>query len=158
MRSYFPVSAIATVVLMSVVLYGCGTTGYGVGTTINYSYEPRVNFSEFKTYQWPESKQTYARDPLVEANVRFVADRELASRGLTLKADQADLLIWIGSEFNIGSYSPPYELRTLTLNIARADNKQLVWRGTAIGAINTGATSDNLKTAVEGILANFPPK
>ena len=75
---------------------------------------------------------------------------------MTIKTDKADLLVWMGYEFDYNSYS--YELRMLTLNISRADNNELVWRGTAAGDIRTDAASGELKKAVEGILTNFPPK
>ena len=155
MRTYFRFRVVAAAVLVSVVFGGCSAT-----STSTYSYEPRVNFKEFKTYQWAEPRQTFGQDSLTEANVRFVADRELAAKGLALKADKADLLIWSGGEFDGGgySYSSPYELRRLTLNISQVDNKQLVWRGTATGPIRTDAASGDLKKAVEGILVNFPPK
>jgi hypothetical protein len=154
MRSHFRFRAVATAVLASVVLGGCGTT------STTYSYEPRVDFKEFKTYQWAEPRQAYGQDSLTEANVRFVADRELAAKGLALKPDKADLLVWVGGEFDGGaySYSSTYELRRLTLNISRVENKQLIWRGIAPGPIRTDAASGDLKKAVEGMLANFPPK
>ena len=55
-------------------------------------------------------------------------------------------------------YSEPFQLRMLTLNIARADNRETVWRGTATGGIKTDAASKDLVEIVEGILSNFPPK
>jgi len=153
MRTYFRFRAAAVAVLASVVFGGCGTT-----STSTYSYEPRVNFKEFKTYQWAEPRQAYGQDSLTEANVRFVADRELAAKGLALKTDKADLLIWLGSDYGYSYYSSPYELSRLTLNISQADTRQLVWRGTATGPIRTDAASGDLKKAVEEMLVNFPPK
>jgi hypothetical protein len=154
MSAYFRFRATASAVLASVAFGGCSTT------SSTYSYEPRVNFKDFKTYQWTEPRQTFGQDSLTEANVRFVADHVLAAKGLTLTSDKADLVIWSGGEFDGSgySYSSPYELRRLTLNISRVDSKQLVWRGTATGPIRTDAASGDLKSAVEGILANFPPK
>jgi hypothetical protein len=40
--------------------------------------------------------------------------------------------------------------------MARADNKELVWRGTAVGDIRTDVSTGDLQKALEGILANFP--
>jgi hypothetical protein len=140
---------IAALILAVMIVGGCGTA-------IKYSYEPRASFPELKTYQWAKASQMYRQDPLLEANVRFLADSNLQSKGLTLKTDKADLLIWMGYEFDYNSYS--YELRMLTLNISRADNNEQVWRGTAAGGMRTDAGSGDLKKAVEGILANFPPK
>jgi len=51
-----------------------------------------------------------------------------------------------------------YKLRMLTLNIFRDRDKELVWRGTAFGTIDTDAASGDLKQAVQDILSNFPPK
>ena len=159
MNTGFRFSAVVAVILASVIAGGCSTTAI-TGAAITYSYEPRANFAEFKTYRWAEAGQAYGRDTLLEANVRFLADRQLEAKGLALKADQADLLVWIGNELDTSSYSYGYgyELRKLTLNISRADNKQLVWRGNASGAIKTDAASGDLRNAVEGMLANFPPR
>jgi hypothetical protein len=45
----------------------------------------------------------------------------------------------------------------LTIDIQNTDSKQLIWRGTATGSISTDAASNDLKNAVQGILAKFPP-
>jgi hypothetical protein len=45
--------------------------------------------------QWAEGKVAYWADPLLEANVRFLADRVLQAKGFTLKADKADSLVWM---------------------------------------------------------------
>ena len=148
-KTEFRYGWIAAVILAVVILGGCGTA-------IKYSYEPRASFPELKTYQWAKANQVYRQDPLLEANVRFLADNDLERKGLTLKTDKADLFIWMGYEFDYNNYS--YELRMLTLNISRADNNEPVWRGTAAGGMRTDAASGELKKAVEGILANFPPK
>ena len=148
-KTEFRYGWIAAVILAGVILGGCGTA-------IKYSYEPRASFPELKTYQWAKANQVYRQDPLLEANVRFLADNDLERKGLTLKTDKADLFIWMGYEFDYNNYS--YELRMLTLNISRADNNEPVWRGTAAGGMRTDAASGELKKAVEGILANFPPK
>jgi hypothetical protein len=42
--------------------------------------------------------------------------------------------------------------------MARADNRELVWRGTATGEIKTDAASRDLEKIVAGILAHFPPQ
>jgi len=148
-KTEFRFGWIAAVILAVVIVGGCGTA-------IKYSYEPRASFPELKTYQWAKANQVYRQDPLLEANVRFLADNDLERKGLTLKTDKADLFIWMGYEFDYNNYS--YELRMLTLNISRADNNEPVWRGTAAGGMRTDAASGELKKAVEGILANFPPK
>jgi len=149
-------SAVVAAFLAIATVGGCGTAGIGTGTT--YSYEPQFSFPGSKTYRWANAKPTYPQDPLLEANVRFLADRALEAKGFTSPTDKADLIVGMGYEVN--SYGSAYgdELRALTLYISRAENNELVWRGTARGAIRTDAASGELKQAVGGILVNFPPK
>ena len=67
-------TALAAIILVFVTVGGCSGTG---GTSATYSYDPRFSFPESKTYQWGEAKPTYRQDSLLEANVRFLVDREL---------------------------------------------------------------------------------
>jgi Domain of unknown function (DUF4136) len=138
-------------VLAVAFIGGCGTPL--VGSYAAYSYEPRFNFAELKTYRWVEAKPYYWGDPLLESNVRFLADRVLQTKGFDSKTDKADFIVSMRYEG-----SNVYEIRTLTLYVSRADNNELIWRGVATGTIKTDASSGDLKNAVEGILANFPPK
>jgi Domain of unknown function (DUF4136) len=150
-------AALAAVILVVVTVGGCAYTG---ATTSTYSYDPRFNFPQSSTYQWGEAQPANRRDSLLEANVRFLADRELQAKGLTPRAEGAALLVWMSYESSTNIYSNRYghEVQALTLNVARADSKELVWRGLATGAIRTDAASEDLKLAVAAILANFPPK
>jgi hypothetical protein len=124
-RTDFRFSAVVALTLAIATLGGCSTPTKG--TEIPYSYEPRVRFPELKTYRWVSARQPYRQGPLLEANVRFLADRDLEAKGLTSKAEKAALLIWMVYEFD--SYSYGFDLRTLTLNISRADNSELVCAG-----------------------------
>jgi len=47
-------------------------------------------------YRRAEAKPIYRRDALLEANMRFLADRELEAKRVTLKTDKPDLL-WRGT-------------------------------------------------------------
>jgi hypothetical protein len=148
MKTGLCLRALVAAVLAVAFVGGCAT-----GSSVRYAYEPRFSFAELKTYRWAEAKPQYSGDQLLESNVRFVADRVLQTKGFASKTDNADFIVAMRSE---GSYV--YELRALTLYVSRADNNELVWRGVATGAIKTDASSGDLKNAVEGILANFPPK
>jgi Domain of unknown function (DUF4136) len=143
--------ALVAAVLAVVFVGGCATPL--VGSSVTYSYEPRFSFAVLKTYRWAEAKPHYWGDPLLESNVRFLADGALQAKGFAANTDKADFIVSMRYE---GSYL--YELRALTLYVSRADNNELVWRGVATGAIKTDASSGDLKNAVEGILVNFPPK
>ena len=142
---------IATLVLLGLTMGGCATS-------IKYLYDTKTSFPEQKSYAWAPSWGVYRQDPLLETNVRALADQFLGQKGFTKMPEKPDLLIAINYESDIGYSQYGYQLRMLTLNIYRPDQKELVWRGTASGTIHTDAASGDLKQAVQGILANFPPK
>jgi hypothetical protein len=147
-KSVFCFVLSAAVILTMAFLSGCGPS-------IKYAYDSRAGFPEMKTYQWAASTGIYRLDPLLEANVQVFADKALGKKGFTRKTDKADLVVWMNYE---AEYNKTFQLRMLTLNIARADNREMVWRGTATGDIKTDAASKDLEEIVEGILLNFPPK
>jgi len=150
MKSHLRLAAVVAALTVAFV-GGCSTYGSS-GTSINYSYEPMYSFTGLKTYRWAEARPSPWGDRLVESNVRFVADRALEAKGLTSKADKPDVVISMSY-----AYAYSYELRSLVVEISRADRNELVWRGMASGSIRTDASSTDLKNAVEAILANFPP-
>ena len=134
-----------------IILGGC----YGV----KYIYDPGTNFSELKSYAWTPASHMGRKESLVVANVQFVADQVLEQKGFKKTLENPDLLISIENEYEIGTYNNDgYQRRMLTLKIYRRESKELIWQGTAPGAINTDAASNDLKKAVQDVLANFPPK
>jgi hypothetical protein len=162
---------IVTVFLAVLFLGGC--------TAIKYSYDMKTSFSQPKSYTWWPSLATYGKDPLLETNVQVLTDQLLAQKGFTRMSEKSDLMISMSYELDSGTYRDSYQLRMLTLNIYQikrdmsspsdmpkmpmqkenyVENKELVWRGTAFGTINTDAASGDLKQAVQGILSHFPPK
>ncbi|MBI5582266.1 MAG: DUF4136 domain-containing protein [Deltaproteobacteria bacterium] len=147
-NSDFRFGLAAAVILAAMILVGCSPS-------IKYSYDARTNFPELKTYQWAAPVGVYRLDPLLETNVQFLVDRDLGKKGLTRKTDQADLLIWMNYE---AEYDKAYQLRMLTLNIARSDTREIIWRGTATGELKTDAASKKLEETVAGLLSSFPPK
>lgn len=140
----------ATVLLALLVLGGCG----GGMKAVKYSHITKAGLQELKSYQWAKADGLYRQDPMLEVNVQILADRDLEQKGLIKKGEKADLLIWVGYEYDYDNYSN--KLRMLSLSMARADNKELVWRGTAVGEIRTDVTTNDLKMALEGMLTKFP--
>ena len=141
---------IATVFLSVLIMGGCTTA-------VKYSYDSKINFAERTSYTWAPSSAMYRQDLLLEKNVQVFADQLLAQKGFTRMSEKYDLMISMIYEFDSGIDEYSYKLRMLTLNMYKIENKELVWRGTAFGTINTDAASDDLKQAVQGILSNFPP-
>jgi len=148
---------LALILLSALLMAGCATTN--TATAIKYSYDMGAGFPAQKTYAWgPSATGLYARDPLLEANVRALADRDLAQKGFSMTSGSPDLRIAMAYEAPVGINGDSYQLRALNLYIYRADTRDMVWRGSAIGTVSTDADSGELKRIVLGILANFPPK
>jgi len=144
--------AVIGAVFLAVLIMG------GCATTIKYSYDARTGFSGLKSYKWAPSSAISSRDSLLEINVQVLAEQFLEQKGFTKVPEKSDLLISMNYESEIGTSQYGYQLRMLTLNIYKSEPKELIWRGTAAGSINTDAASNDLKQAVQGILLNFPPK
>lgn len=144
-------SMILAVLLTGLVVGGCAPT-------VKYAFDTKTDFAQQKSYAWGTASSLSQVDHLLEANVQALADPILAQRGLKKVAGQADLVITMNYESGIYLNQDSYKLRMLTLNIFRDRDKELVWRGTAFGTIDTDAASGDLKQAVQDILSNFPPK
>jgi hypothetical protein len=127
----------------------------GCAATINYSYDPVADFSTGKNYSWASGWVANRKEPLIEKNVRYFADRSLKDKGYTLSSDKPDFMISMNYE---SEYSDPYKVRVLNLYVYRMQGKELIWQGTAAGTINADAASPDLAEAVKKILMNFPPK
>ena len=130
----------------------------GCGTTINHTYDPSTSFGPLKSYTWAPGSPIYSQNSLVEANVQSVADPLLEKKGFQRTTANPDLVIQVKLENYPYASAESYELRALDLNVYRADGKTLIWRGTASGSISTDAASGDLNSAVQAILAAFPPK
>ena len=133
--------------LAVVVAAGCATT-----TKINHAYVTSTNFGPLRRYAWAPGSSIYSPDSLVEANVQSLADPLLEKKGFERVTATPDLVISV----RLGG-GGNYELQVLDLNVYRADGRTLLWRGTASGWISTDAASSDLRNAVQGILATFPP-
>ena len=138
------------------VLLAAGFILAGCATAINYSFDPAASYTGLKSYSWVTGTLGQTQD-LVVINVQYLTDQALEKKGFRKTAENPDMLVSVSYENEIGISEYGYRLRMLTLGIQKADGKQLLWRGTATGTISTDAASGDLKSAVEGILKNFPP-
>jgi hypothetical protein len=137
------------------MIFGASMFLGGCAATINYSYDPLADFTAGKTYSWVSGWSANRQEPLIEKNVRYVADRSLKDKGYTLSPDKPDFMISMDYE---SEYSDPYKVRVLNLSVRRTNGRELIWQGTAAGTINADAASPDLAEAVKKILMNFPPK
>jgi len=146
--------------LALLVLGGCSSIYGDSSTTVTYSYDPAFSFADAKTYAWLKSTPMYGQNALVEPNVRYLTDRDFQAKGLSLTGDKPALVAWVSYDSDTyGAYSSSaYDLRALTLNVARAEDRALVWQGRARGGMRSDAASGDLKKVVDKMLARFPPK
>jgi Domain of unknown function (DUF4136) len=151
-------TAVAVRLMFLAALAG-GTMLTACSASMKYTYDPGVSFSGPKTYQWaPQPSYSSSQDSLLEANVHFYADKDLAAKGWT-KAEQAELVFSINGNYPYYyTYESRWVLTQLELRAVRRDDGKAVWRGAAAGNIDTSATSSDLKDAVNGIMSSFPPK
>ena len=153
MKTVSSLRALAAVILAVGLVGGCSTPYYPYfGSSVTYTYEPRFNFTQVKTYRWVDATR-YEPDSLLDSNVRFLAEQALGAKGFTSNVDKPDVLVSVRYEYRYRD-----GLRVLTLNISRADNNGAIWRGTATGDIRTDAAHSDLKSAIDGMLVYFPPK
>lgn len=145
----------ATVVWFFLIIGGCVNTNT---TTINHSYSMGENFMGLKNYKWiPASILVEARkNSLVDENIQFIADQELKLKGFKKSDEKPDLGISIDYDYEIVRPRYNYQLRMLTLNVYRSENKELIWQGTAYGTINIDVASNELNEALKNILSKFP--
>lgn len=60
-------------------------------------------------------------------------------------------------EYRRGVDTYEYELGTLILDFVDAKKKELIWRGTATGVVDTSKTAEQINEVVGKILENYPP-
>lgn len=178
---------IVTLVLMSAFfLSAVGCSSY----TVMFDYDRQEDFSQYRSFDFlpapsdvrPESSN------LVLNRVTAAVTRELEAKGLKQSSSSPDILIAIHTEsqdkFNVTDwgyhYAPydyywrgdsywsgggidvhQYEEGTLILDMVRADEKEMIWRGAASKALPYNPTPDKIdkivNEAVSKILENYPP-
>jgi hypothetical protein len=165
------------------LILGLGIAGCS-GIKVSTDYNEEFDFSRFKTFDWVGQRATPLRDPLIdtaliERRVKRAVEQELAIKGYErAPADEPDFLIayHLGTQSQVdvstcGYHYPTsphcwgreidaytYTEGTLILDFISPDNSELVWRGTASGAIHDPEQVEStINAAVRKILKSFPP-
>lgn len=152
--------------------------------TVDTNYDPAASFEGLRTYAWREPGRE-SGDPLTMKLVRDAADAELALRGYQGASGNPDFTIgqfvvvrqkvdvqymddYWGYSYRAGSrgwsttYVTTYDEGSIVLDVANGTSGEPMWRGSATGIVDTGATPEErqqrIREAVAGILAEFPPK
>jgi hypothetical protein len=149
-------------------------------------YEPSVDFSRFKTYNWmsPSETSDNLQETIAAGRVGYLieaaVERELAARGYEKEkraGEKPDFFLAYRAHVDekvkpeVITYSCAesicgqgidlvrYREGTLVLDIIQADSNQVVWRGTAVSVIgDPSGRKQAIEAAVGQILKNFPPK
>jgi len=147
---------------------------------VKYDYDRGTTFSQFKTYKWVKIPSAVQLNQLQEQNVMRAVDEQLASKGLTkTDGDAANLAVayqasidkekqiqgWGGGAPRFRGYgqatTSTIQIGTLVIDIYKAADKQLVWRGSATKTLNPSKDPDknykNLQKAMEKLFKNYPP-
>jgi hypothetical protein len=165
--------------------------GLGCATyQVNVDYDQKKDFSGYRTFTWfplrrPPTGDYRIDDPLLEQRIREAVERELAARGFRQVEDvtpdffvayhlsiEQKLDVYTVNRGYYGAYGyymgwPETEVRqydegTLVIDVADARDKEVVWRGLAVGRVRQQATPEQrtqaVNDAVAAILAKFPPQ
>lgn len=152
---------------------------------VSIDYDQDIDFAQYKTFRWiPHKPKVGPRrlldHALMEKRTKNSVENELAAKGIEkIAGERPDFLIayHIGAENKVDvdtygyRYGPRgrrwgrhvevhrYKEGTLILDFIDPESKQLVWRGTAVGAVHRPEDlGDKLNKAVEKIVEKFPPQ
>lgn len=163
--------------ILTTAVIGCASS---VETSVDY--DRSIDFSRYRTYGWLPSRRI--GNDILERRLTAAIDRNLAARGL-VRGDPPDLLVAIhgrlSREVQYRAYDPgwgygwrrwrgaPTMVRreevpvgTLFVDLVDANDKELVWRGSATTPIDKTDSVERREAAVaeavEKLLAGFPPR
>ena len=179
---------IFTLLLITSILLLAGCSG---GTKVRFDYDRQEDFSKFKTYNFlplPESLKSEA-NPMVIRRIEEGIALAMGNKGFDRIEANPDILIAIHTErqdkFDVQtwgySYAPydlyyrgsgywgaggmdvyRYQQGTLIIDIIKASDREMIWRGVGTKALPQNPTvkqiDKSVNQVVSKILANFPPK
>lgn len=163
-------------ILLFVTLVGCSSI------STNTDYDPTVDFSKYKTYQWfsgemPEG-EVLSQNPLIKKRVANSVENSLSAKGFTKGTeDNFDFVVIIhaGSKermqvnsYNYGGYGYGrygrgwggssttsvnyYDETTLIIDIIDSKTKELAWRGTATGVVRKAEDQAEAQANVDEVV------
>jgi hypothetical protein len=167
------------------VVMGCATVN------VTYDYDPSIDFEALKTFAWMKHPKESNKYELVAKHIRYAVERELGGKGLQKEPDKPDVLVILhgsteekvdieawgyssGRFYREGRYGgrsdemrrggiDVYEYQEGTVILDMVDNKtkELIWRSTAMGIVESYASATErrkrIAEMVSEMLADFPP-
>lgn len=161
--------------LVFVLLAGCSSI------KVQTNYDDAVDFAPYKTFAFHEEsievEGTAASRAAVVHAIKDEIENELTSGGYQGSKDSPDFLVAfhasvidpVSANYSPGRYSAwgkgssmvqTVSEGTLIIDIVDAGSNELVWRGTASGAVERGSdkAAEKIHDAVHKIMAKFPPR
>jgi hypothetical protein len=169
-------------VCSGVLLALCAAPAGAQSTT--YDYDKSFDFSKAKTYAWVQG--TPIADPLIDKRIVGAVDEQLTAKRLTKVEPGAnpDLLVAYHASFDkdltINGFSSGWGgyrfggmrsgtatvdeilIGTIVVDMVDAQQKAIVWRGTASKEVDTKASPEkrdkNIRKAAQKVFKKYPPK
>jgi len=150
----------------------------------NADYNPATDFSKYQTFGWHETNSI--KDQIWHDRIRSAITAELQRKGLRL--DESNPQLWVAAhtrldeQTQINTYNTGWgygwgwyggmgmqtstvqqiPVGTLIVDLVDANQKELVWRGTATKTLDPGSSPEekqkHLDEAVQKMFGNYPPK
>jgi len=180
-------TVLVVAMLGMVVLAGCSQYDirYDYDMDSNFSAFHTYNWIEKPVALKSESAtQAMQNNTLLDKRIRSAVDTQMTREGFTMSADNPDVLIvyhtgmkdkvdvtdwgytYAGSYWggglgrNVDVYQ--YTEGTLIIDMVRASDHDLVWRGTATGVVEPGNSPEKVEQRLNDVVAkifeNYPPK
>jgi hypothetical protein len=152
--------------------------------TTNADYNPATDFTKYKTWAWHETESI--KDSIWRDRIQSGIAAELGKKGLTRSDSDPDLWVVahtrLDEQTQISTYNSGWgygwgwgygagmststvqqiPVGTLIVDLVDANQKQLIWRGTATKTLNPDASpqtkQENLQKALAKMFENYPPK
>lgn len=145
---------------------------------VKFDYDRSGNFSNYKTYQWVDSKTGRAPNQLMDQNIKRAVDAQMALKGLQPVASGADVQVVYQAavdqekQFEAFGTGPRFfgtgrvtsttiEVGKLVVDIYDASSQRLVWSSSVSKTLDLKKDPDknfaNLQKAVAKMFKNYPP-
>jgi Domain of unknown function (DUF4136) len=154
-----------TLIIVVTVFFAMATVN---AQKVKVTADPGVDISKYKTYAWAEPMPP--GNPLVQQTIVAAVEQAMTAKGLSKVEEQPEITVtyfaaintdiqisypsWssamgttLATGIGVNSQSWPVSKGTFVLDIADAQSKNTVWRGSANHTLEHGPTGNYLKDA-----------
>jgi hypothetical protein len=167
--------------LLPAMLLCFALSAVAVAQEVHTDYDHHTNFSQFHTYSWAKVQ---TENPLWEQRIKDAVDKQLQAKGWQRVNSGGDVALtavgaarnqqeyqtfyngfgpgWWWGGFGNGATTTVqnYRVGTVVIDVYNAQNKHLIWRGTASDVLSDKPEKNEhkLDKAVNKLFEHFPPK